>query len=74
MTAAKRPIGYVGLGMMGGGMASHLVKSGYPVTVYDPREEVIEAVAFGQKEPKQALEDAAKASQVILDRERKKAA
>jgi ABC-type glycerol-3-phosphate transport system substrate-binding protein len=32
----------------------------------------IEAVAFGQKEPKQALEDAAKASQVILDRERKK--
>lgn len=32
----------------------------------------IEAVAFGQKEPKQALEEAAKASQVILDRERKK--
>jgi multiple sugar transport system substrate-binding protein len=32
----------------------------------------IEAVAFGQKEPKQALADAAKASQVILDRERKK--
>ena len=39
MTAAKRPIGYIGLGMMGGGMASHLVKAGYPVTVYDPREE-----------------------------------
>jgi len=32
----------------------------------------IEAVAFGQKEPKQALDDAAQASQVILDRERKK--
>jgi len=32
----------------------------------------IEAVAFGQKDPKQALADAAKASQVILDRERKK--
>jgi ABC-type glycerol-3-phosphate transport system substrate-binding protein len=32
----------------------------------------IEAVAFGQKEPKQALDEAAKTSQTILDRERKK--
>lgn len=32
----------------------------------------IEAVAFGKKEPKQALDEAAQASQVILDRERKK--
>ena len=33
----------------------------------------VEAVVFGQKTPQQALEDAAKASQVILDRERQKA-
>jgi ABC-type glycerol-3-phosphate transport system substrate-binding protein len=33
----------------------------------------VEAVVFGQKAPKQAAEDAAKASQVILDRERQKA-
>jgi len=32
----------------------------------------IEAVAFGKKEPQQALDEAAQASQVILDRERKK--
>jgi ABC-type glycerol-3-phosphate transport system substrate-binding protein len=32
----------------------------------------VEAVAFGKKEPKQALDDAAQAAQVILDRERKK--
>jgi multiple sugar transport system substrate-binding protein len=32
----------------------------------------IEAVVFGQKAPQQALEDAEKASQTILDRERKK--
>ncbi len=33
----------------------------------------IEAVVFGQKSPQQALEDAARASQTILDRERQKA-
>ena len=33
----------------------------------------VEAVVFGQKTPQQALDDAAKASQVILDRERQKA-
>jgi ABC-type glycerol-3-phosphate transport system substrate-binding protein len=33
----------------------------------------VEAVVFGQKTPQQALEEAAKASQTILDRERQKA-
>lgn len=33
----------------------------------------VEAVVFGQKSPEQALDDAARASQVILDRERQKA-
>jgi ABC-type glycerol-3-phosphate transport system substrate-binding protein len=32
----------------------------------------VEAVAFGKKEPRQAMDDAAQAAQVILDRERKK--
>jgi 4-hydroxybutyrate dehydrogenase/sulfolactaldehyde 3-reductase len=31
----KREIGYVGLGLMGGGMASYLIKNGYPLTVHD---------------------------------------
>lgn len=42
--ASKRQIGYVGLGLMGGGMATHLVKQGWPVTVFDLREEAVEAV------------------------------
>ena len=33
----------------------------------------VEAVVFGQKSPQQALDDAARASQTILDRERQKA-
>ena len=39
-----RKIGYVGLGNMGGGMASHLVASGYDVTVYDVRPEAVQAL------------------------------
>lgn len=35
MTADKPPIGFLGLGAMGFGMASHLVRSGYRVTAYD---------------------------------------
>ena len=40
----ERKIGYVGLGNMGGGMASHLVASGYDVTVYDLRVEAVQAL------------------------------
>ncbi len=40
----KRKLGYIGLGLMGGGMATHLVKQGWPVTVFDLRPEAIEAV------------------------------
>src|SRR5262249_19804172 len=36
MTMSSRPIiGFVGLGAMGFGMATHLVKQGYPVKGYD---------------------------------------
>jgi 3-hydroxyisobutyrate dehydrogenase-like beta-hydroxyacid dehydrogenase len=41
---SKRRIGYVGLGMMGGAMSTHLVKSGYPVTVFDLDPAAIERV------------------------------
>ena len=40
----KRKLGYVGLGMMGGGMASHLVASGYDVAVHDLRDEAATGV------------------------------
>ena len=40
----KRKLGYVGLGMMGGGMASHLVASGYDVAVHDLRDEAVQVL------------------------------
>ena len=40
----ERKIGYIGLGNMGGGMAAHLVASGYDVVVYDLRAEAAQAL------------------------------
>lgn len=37
-------IGFVGLGRMGGPMATHLVRNGYDVVVFDRRREAIDAV------------------------------
>lgn len=40
----ERKIGYIGLGNMGGGMAAHLVASGYDVVVYDLRAEAAQVL------------------------------
>ena len=40
----KRKLGYVGLGQMGGGMASHLIASGYDVAVHDLRDEAVQVL------------------------------
>ena len=65
MATAKRPIGYVGLGMMGGAMATHLVKSGYPVTVFDLDPEAIERVMeFGAE--RAVAQGVAEASEVVI--------
>lgn len=66
MTATKRPIGYIGLGMMGGGMAAHLVRSGFPVTVFDPRDEAIEAVLEFGAERGASPSDVAARSEIIV--------
>ena len=34
-------VGFIGLGNMGGGMSNNIQKAGYPMVVYDLREEVI---------------------------------
>ena len=39
---AKEKLGFIGLGMMGGPMASNLVKAGYPIIVCDPVDEAAE--------------------------------
>jgi 3-hydroxyisobutyrate dehydrogenase-like beta-hydroxyacid dehydrogenase len=66
MAVTKRSIGYIGLGMMGGGMASHLATSGYPVTVYDPRDEAIEAVLEFGAERGASPSDVAARSEIVV--------
>jgi 4-hydroxybutyrate dehydrogenase / sulfolactaldehyde 3-reductase len=63
---SKRRLGYVGLGLMGGGMASHLTKQGYPVTVYDPRPEAIEAVMEWGAERAGSPREVTEASDVVI--------
>lgn len=38
----KPPIGFIGLGMMGGPMAMRLVDAGFPVTVFDVRKDAMQ--------------------------------
>jgi 4-hydroxybutyrate dehydrogenase/sulfolactaldehyde 3-reductase len=52
--------------MMGGGMAAHLVRSGFPVTVFDPRDEAIEAVLEFGAERGASPSDVAARSEIIV--------
>ena len=42
---AQTPVAFLGLGVMGGPMAGHLAKAGYPVTVYNRTASKAEAWA-----------------------------
>ena len=66
MTAAKRSIGYIGLGMMGGGMASHLARAGYPITVFDLNDAAVEAVMEFGAERGASPADVAARSEVVV--------
>jgi 3-hydroxyisobutyrate dehydrogenase-like beta-hydroxyacid dehydrogenase len=63
---SKRQLGYIGLGLMGGGMATHLVKRGYPVTVFDLRPEAIEAVMEFGAERGESPKAVAASSEVVI--------
>ena len=66
MAQVKRPLGYIGLGMMGGSMATHLLKSGYQVTVYDPNPAAVDAVLeFGGERGTSPADVASRAEIVI---------
>lgn len=39
----RRPLGFLGLGNMGGGMARWLLRRGWPVTVFDPVTQLVQA-------------------------------
>jgi 4-hydroxybutyrate dehydrogenase / sulfolactaldehyde 3-reductase len=64
--AEKRRLGYVGLGMMGGGMATHLVASGYPVTVFDLSDEAVERVMEFGAERAASPKAVAEASEIVI--------
>jgi 4-hydroxybutyrate dehydrogenase/sulfolactaldehyde 3-reductase len=40
---SRRPLGFLGLGNMGGGMARWLLRQGWPVTVFDPLTQLVQA-------------------------------
>lgn len=63
---SKRQIGYIGLGLMGGGMATHLLKQGFPLTVYDARPEAMEDVAEFGAERAGSPREVAEVSDVVI--------
>jgi 3-hydroxyisobutyrate dehydrogenase len=65
--SAIRKIGFVGIGNMGSPMASHLVKKGFDVTVYDARPEVMKAfVAQHGGKAAKSLVDAAHGMDAVI--------
>ena len=42
---APTPLGFIGLGEMGGGMALNLLKAGFPLLAYDTCREALDRIA-----------------------------
>lgn len=59
-TMSKSSIGFVGLGAMGFGMATHLVKEGYPVHGFDVFPASVERFKTAGGVPASSLQDSAK--------------
>ena len=68
MSTTKESIGFIGVGLMGQGMARNLVDKGFPLTVmgHRNRKPVEELVAAGAKEAKTPKELAANATIIFL--------
>lgn len=63
----KQPIGFIGLGVMGGGMARNLLKAGYPLHIYDLNTESARALeAEGAVPHKSGAELASAVSVTVL--------
>ncbi|KAF2274985.1 oxidoreductase-like protein [Westerdykella ornata] len=58
--SSKPAIGFAGLGAMGFGMATHLVKQGYPVTGFDVWDPTLEKFASAGGTPSSTLSDSAR--------------
>ena len=68
MTATKESVGFIGVGLMGQGMARNLVDKGFPLTVmgHRNRKPVEELVAAGAVEARTANELAARSDIIFL--------
>lgn len=68
MSATKEAVGFIGVGLMGQGMARNLVDKGFPLTVmgHRNRKPVEELVAAGAKEAKTPRELASQATIIFL--------
>lgn len=68
MSASKESIGFIGVGLMGQGMARNLVDKGFPLTVmgHRNRKPVEELVAAGAVEAKTAKELAGRSEIIFL--------
>jgi 3-hydroxyisobutyrate dehydrogenase len=66
MSASRTPLGFIGLGIMGGGMARNLLGAGFPLTVWNRTAEraapLAEAGASWAKDPA----DVARASEIVF--------
>ena len=62
----QRRIGFIGLGAMGKPMATNLIKKGFPLTVFDIRQEPVdELVKLGAKGAKSSTETATSSDVII---------
>ncbi len=62
----QQRIGYIGLGQMGGGMASHLLENGYTVIVYDIKPELIDALVRKGATAAHSPREVAEQSDIII--------
>ncbi|RMZ72149.1 Dehydrogenase multihelical [Pyrenophora seminiperda CCB06] len=58
--SSKPAVGFCGLGLMGMGMATHLVKQGYPVTGFDVYQPTLEKFKAAGGTPSSSLSESAK--------------
>lgn len=66
MSAAKPVLAFAGLGAMGYGMASHLLKSGFPVVAYDVDAPAMHRLAAEGASSAQSPRDAASSAEFLI--------
>ena len=62
----KKKIGFIGVGKMGGGMASILLKNGYPLVVYDISDEAANAIVKLGADKANSPKEVAERSNVVI--------